>query len=143
MPSSTLVVELSAQVVYTPDLGCDVLPPEQHRSAYWKVARATNTEQYMKATVSSCFSFAAALVLSLAASHPLQATQHRDPLTPQEVAHSQASDSTTAKVHSSSKKNAKPSTESKNQKPAKKNPQASAQNAGDSRSHSGSGTGMK
>ena len=97
----------------------------------------------MKAQVGSSFSFVVALVLFLAATHPLRATQHRDPLTPPEVAQTQASDSTTAKAHASTKKTAKPTTDAKDKKPANKNTQTSAQNAGDSKSHSGTGRGMK
>ena len=95
----------------------------------------------MKVQLGSCISSVVALVLFLAAAVPSQATQHRDPLLPQEVAQAHASDSATAKTHA--KKNTHPATTAKTKKQTTGNASATAKNTGDSKSHSGSGTGMK
>jgi len=99
----------------------------------------------MKAWLGSHFSSAVALVLFFAAVVPSQATQHRDPLLPQEAAQTQAADqATTTKAHANTKKNgSNPKAASKGKKHADGSSSASTGNTGDPRPHSGSGTGMK
>ena len=96
----------------------------------------------MKAQV-GYLSVVVALVLFFATVVSSHATQHRDPLLPQEVGQDHATDSTTIKARTNTKKAGVSSkTATKGKRRAAGSSSALARN-GQSQSHSGSGTGMK
>jgi hypothetical protein len=90
----------------------------------------------MKALCKSYLLSVVALVLFFAASIPSQATQHRDPILPQEAAQqSNAADS--ARARTTTKKSPNPGTAAKSKKQANKNAASSSKNSSDSKNHSG------